>query len=106
MKNIKLIIALLILPLISCSELFDSTLTITNNCMTETVSVSYSYLDDDGISYSETVTVAAGETKDETIYDKYAYVTVTASKGSPLTQADYSYYGDDHTITMVDGDFH
>lgn len=101
MKQI-IAVLLIMLPLLSCSELTESTLTITNNC-TASVDVNYTYYDDDGYYYNETVTVDVNESRDETIYDKNAYVSVYATKG--LDNATYHYYGGDHEIIMVDGDF-
>jgi|GEM_PF-3009000 len=100
-KYIMLLLSITILINVSCFGLFDSTLTITNNC-TVSVSVNYSYFED-GYYYGDTITIYPGDTKKVSISAETAHVSVFAYRGSDLNV--YSYHGGDHNIVMYDSHF-
>jgi len=92
---------------IKCDDISTSTVTITNNC-TGTVSVvisSNSYdSDGEGSSNYESFYIFPGDTyKAELILDGDTQINVKAEMGTK--KADYSYYGSDKEIIMIDDDF-
>ncbi len=101
---------------LSCGILGWSTLTIRNKCSTASVQVTCSYYwesAEDEYGYSETYSeywtmdLAAGESKDETIYgDTGTYIYLSADNGSKTANFSYTVsINGDKTVSIYDYDF-
>ncbi|HHF9095559.1 TPA: hypothetical protein ACPTZ3_005260, partial [Escherichia coli] len=102
--NLLLILSILFL---NCNDASSSTITITNNCSGHaSVVVKYNSDDSDGASFSNTDTIGLdpGLTYKLEIYtDGDTNININAEMNSK--HADFSYYGTDKEIIMIDDDF-